>query len=84
MSFAHLHVHSQYSLLESTIRAKDLIASAVADNMPAVALTDKGNMFGAVEFYLAGKKAGINPIICLLYTSPSPRDQRGSRMPSSA
>jgi len=80
MSFVHLHVHSQYSLLESTIRAKNLIKAAVEDNMPAVALTDKGNMFGAVEFYLAGKKAGINPIMGLeVFLAPEGRFHKGGK-----
>ena len=50
--FVHLHLHTQYSLLDGAIRFDDLIAKAKELNMPAVAMTDHGNMFGAVEFYL--------------------------------
>lgn len=72
--FVHLHVHSQYSLLEASCRAKNTIAKAKSFNQPAVALTDSGNMFGAVEFYLNAKKEGINPIIGLdAYVAPQDR-----------
>ena len=56
-AFCHLHNHSQYSLLDGHSRIEDLVASAQHLGMPAVALTDHGNMFGAVELYLACKKA---------------------------
>ncbi len=63
MAFVHLHVHTHYSLLDSTIKIGDLMARVGELGMPAVAMTDHGNMFGAVEFYLAARKAGIQPII---------------------
>lgn len=63
MSFVHLHVHSEYSLLDGAIRIKDLIAKAKEFNMPAVALTDHGVMYGVVDFYKEAKKEGIKPII---------------------
>ncbi len=63
MSFIHLRVHSEYSIVDSTIRINDLIARAVEFNMPAVALTDFQNMFGSIKFYKACLKAGIKPII---------------------
>ena len=50
-SFVHLHLHTQYSLLDGAIRLKDLIPKAVEYGMPAVAQTDHGNMFGAIDFY---------------------------------
>ncbi len=62
-SFVHLHVHSAYSLAESAIKVRDLIARCKADQMPAVAVTDTNNLFGAMEFALAAKDAGIQPII---------------------
>ena len=72
--FVHLHLHTQYSLLDGAIRFDDLIAKAKALNMPAVAMTDHGNMFGAAEFYLQCKKAGVKPIIgCELYLAPESR-----------
>jgi len=62
-SFVHLHVHTHYSLLDGATRIQPLIQRAKEDGMPAVAITDHGNMFGAVEFYEAARKAGIKPII---------------------
>ncbi len=62
-NFVHLHVHTQYSLLDGACRIKPLINKAVQNQMPAVAMTDHGNMFGAIEFYQAAKQANIKPII---------------------
>ena len=61
--FVHLHNHSHYSLLDGACRIDDLIGAAVANGMPAVALTDHGVMFGAIEFYKKATKAGIKPIV---------------------
>ena len=61
--FIHLHNHSHYSLLDAACRIDDLIAAAVADGMSAIALTDHGVLFGAIEFYKKARKAGIKPII---------------------
>ncbi|WP_430811537.1 MULTISPECIES: DNA polymerase III subunit alpha [unclassified Carboxylicivirga] len=61
--FVHLHVHSQYSILDGAAKTADIAAKAVADGMPAVALTDHGSMFGIKEFHVACSKAGIKPII---------------------
>ena len=61
--FVHLHVHSQYSMLEGAIRVKDLCARVKAMGMPAVALTDHGNMHGAIDFYKKAKDAGIQAIL---------------------
>jgi DNA polymerase-3 subunit alpha len=63
MSFAHLHLHSQYSLLDGANRLEDALAAAAAAGQPAMALTDHGNMHGAVEFYKKAKKAGVKPIL---------------------
>src|SRR5690606_11805067 len=62
-SFVHLRTHSAYSLAEGAIRIKDLIPLTKALGMPAVAVTDTGNLFGAVEFSLTASKSGIQPII---------------------
>ncbi|MFZ2447540.1 MAG: DNA polymerase III subunit alpha [Syntrophobacteraceae bacterium] len=78
--FVHLHVHTQYSLLDGAIRLKDLFETARSYNMPAVAITDHGNMFGALEFYELSKKYGIAPIIgCEAYIAPRGRHERGLR-----
>ncbi len=77
--FTHLHVHSQFSLLDSTIRLEGLFEAAHADKMEAVALTDHGNMFGALDFYLKAKEFGIKPILgCELYVAPQSRLMRGT------
>jgi len=62
-NFVHLHTHSQYSLLDGACRLNDVIELAKHNKMPALAITDHGNMFGAIEFYLKARKAGIKPII---------------------
>lgn len=62
-TFIHLHVHSEYSLLDGACKISDLVDKAIQLNMPALALTDHGNMFGAVEFYEAAKSRGIKPIL---------------------
>jgi DNA polymerase-3 subunit alpha len=61
--FVHLNVHSMYSMLEAPCRIKDVVAKAAELKMPALALTDLGNMFGAIEFFTEAEKAGIQPII---------------------
>ena len=76
-NFVHLHLHSQYSLLDGAIRLDDLIAKAKDCRMPAVAITDHGNMFGAMEFYTKCKAAGIKPIIgSEVYLAPGSRFAR--------
>ncbi|HWQ79240.1 MAG TPA: DNA polymerase III subunit alpha [Anaerovoracaceae bacterium] len=70
MSFTHLHVHTEYSLLDGAARIKDLIAGTKELGMDAVAITDHGAMFGVVDFYKEAKKQGIKPIIgCEVYTA---------------
>ncbi len=61
--FVHLHLHSQYSLLDGANRLDDVIGAAVELGMPALALTDHGNLFGAIEFYNRARAAGIKPVI---------------------
>lgn len=70
--FVHLHNHSHYSLLDSCCRIDGLIDAAAHDQMPALALTDYGNLFGAAEFFSAAKNAGIKPIIGMeAYVAPN-------------
>jgi DNA polymerase-3 subunit alpha len=77
-SFVHLHVHSQYSLLEASCRPKALAKKAAAFGMPAVAMTDYGNMFGAIEFYFACRDAGVKPLIGLeVFLAPKGRLVKG-------
>ncbi len=68
--FVHLHVHSQYSILDGAASIKSLVAKAKADGMPALALTDHGNMFGIKEFWDTCKKNDIKPILgCETYVA---------------
>jgi len=62
-SFVHLHVHSEYSMLDGAARVAPLVKTAAEWQMPAIAITDHGNLFGAYDFYNAAKKVGIKPII---------------------
>ena len=72
--FIHLHVHTEYSLLDGAIRIDQMIEKAKKYGMDAVALTDHGNMFGAVDFYKKAERAGIKPFIgCEIYVAPGDR-----------
>ena len=84
--FVHLHVHTQYSLLDGAIRLDDLLKKAREYQMPAIAMTDHGNMFGAISFYQQAHKHGIKPIIgCELYVAPKTRfDKNGHHAGESA
>ncbi|MFQ5896654.1 MAG: DNA polymerase III subunit alpha [Candidatus Methylomirabilia bacterium] len=77
--FVHLHVHSEYSLLDGAAPLERLVAKARELRFPALALTDHGNLFGAIDFYLACQKAGIKPLIgAELYVAPGSRFERGT------
>ncbi|MCC2680248.1 MAG: hypothetical protein K0R29_2824, partial [Pseudobdellovibrio sp.] len=77
MSFVHLHTHSEYSLLEAACRVKGIAKKAAEYNMPAAALTDNGNMFGAIEFYFACKDKNVKPIIGFdAYIAPGSRHEK--------
>lgn len=70
MSFVHLHLHSEYSLLDGACRLKDLVKSVKEKGQTAVAVTDHGNMFAAVDFFIEAKNVGIKPIIgCEVYVA---------------
>ncbi|PLX79803.1 MAG: DNA polymerase III subunit alpha [Desulfuromonas sp.] len=82
-NFVHLHLHSQYSLLDGAIKIGPLVQRAHDLKMPAIAVTDHGNMHGAIEFYDKAREVGVKPIIgCELYVAPESRfkktDARGS------
>ena len=62
-SFTHLHVHTEFSMLDGAARVDDLIERAVSDGQTAIGITDHGNMYGVLEFYQTARRAGINPII---------------------
>jgi len=79
--FVHLHLHTQYSLLDGAIKIPDLVKRAHDLHMPAMAITDHGNMFGALEFYNKAVDSGVKPIIgCEMYVAPGSRfDKSGVR-----
>ncbi|MEM7339163.1 MAG: DNA polymerase III subunit alpha [Actinomycetota bacterium] len=79
-SFTHLHVHTEYSMLDGASRLDELVAKAAADGQPALGITDHGNMYGVLDFYRACKKQGINPVIGTeLYQADDSRHERPSR-----
>lgn len=76
--FVHLHNHSDYSLLDGAMKIKAMVAKAVRCGQPALALTDHGNLFGAVEFYLACRKANLKPILGMeAYVAQDRTDRSG-------
>ncbi|HEV3244809.1 MAG TPA: PHP domain-containing protein, partial [Candidatus Paceibacterota bacterium] len=79
--FVHLHTHSHYSLLEALPRIPELVAAAKKDGMSALALTDNGNMYGAIEFYKECKAQGLKPIIGVdLFVAPRTRHDKEHRV----
>jgi DNA polymerase-3 subunit alpha len=80
-SFVHLHVHTEYSMLDGASRVDALMRKAARLEMPAIAITDHGNMFGVIDFYKAGLDHGVKPILgSEIYMAPTSRYTRGSRM----
>ena len=78
--FVHLHCHTHYSLLDGASRIPELVAHVKERGMNAVAITDHGNLYGAIEFYQECKKAGLNPIIGYeAYVAPGKRTDREQR-----
>ncbi|MGE5652703.1 MAG: DNA polymerase III subunit alpha, partial [Bacillota bacterium] len=84
MSFVHLHVHSEYSLLDGAARLRDLVATAKEHGSPALAITDHGVLYGVVDFYKLAKSEGIKPIIgCEVYVAPRKRSDRQPKLDDS-
>ena len=76
-SFVHLHVHTEYSMLDGAARVGDLVAEVARQEMPAIAMTDHGNVFGAFEFYKQATKVGVKPIIGIeAYIAPESRHEK--------
>jgi DNA polymerase III subunit alpha len=86
-SFTHLHVHTEFSMLDGAARLDELVAKAVQDGMPAIGMTDHGNMYGTLDFYKECNKQGIKPIIgteaYMAYDSRSERPTRRGRIDDS-
>ena len=86
-SFTHLHVHTEFSMLDGAARVGELVAKAAADGQPAVGITDHGNMYGVLDFYQACRDQGVKPIIgselYMAYESRTERPPRRGRMDDS-
>ena len=77
MAFTHLHVHTEYSLLDASSKIKELTARAKELGMDSLAITDHGVMYGVIDFYRAARENGIKPIIgCEIYVAPGSRFDR--------
>ena len=74
LTFIHLHNHSEYSILDGALKTAALVEAAYQNKMPAVALTDHGNIFGAVGFFKQAQEKGVKPILgCEIYVAPKSR-----------
>jgi DNA polymerase III subunit alpha len=81
MTFVHLRTHTEFSVVDGTLRIPDAAAAAARDGQPACAITDLNNLFGAVKFYSAMRKKGVKPIIgCDLWLEPEGGEKQGSRL----
>ena len=77
MAFTHLHVHTEYSLLDASSKIKELVARAKELGMDSLAITDHGVMYGVIDFYRAAREAGIKPVLgCEIYVAPGSRFDR--------
>ena len=77
MAFTHLHVHTEYSLLDGSCKIKELAQRAAELGMDSMAITDHGVMYGVIDFYRAAREAGVKPIIgCEVYVTPGSRFDR--------
>ena len=83
MDFTHLHVHTEYSLLDGSNKIKELIARVKELGMDSVAITDHGVMYGVIDFYKEAQKQGIHPVIgCEVYVAPGSRFDKSGNMSS--
>src|SRR5438477_4047850 len=79
-SFAHLHLHTEFSMLDGASRVGDVVAAAAADGQPAIGITDHGNMYGVLDFYKAARDAGVTPIPGIeVYQAAESRFERPAR-----
>jgi len=79
-NFVHLHVHTEYSLLDGACRIKELVAKAKKYKMPALAITDHGVMYGVIQFYKEAIRQGVKPIIgCEVYVAPNSRFDKSTQ-----
>ncbi len=79
-SFTHLHLHTEFSMLDGAARVGEVVAAAVADGQPAIGITDHGNMYGVLDFYKECNDQGINPVIGIeAYMAAETPDERPVR-----
>ena len=87
-SFVHLHLHTEFSMLDGAARIQEVVAKAAADGQPAVGITDHGNMYGVLDFYRAAREADLTPVIgteaYMVTTSRHDRPRRARRCTSGA
>src|SRR5687767_3966954 len=81
MAFVHLRTHTEYSVVDGTLRIDEAVKGAAADRQAALAVTDLSNLFGAIKFYSAARKAGVKPILGAdVWLEPGPGDKVPSRL----
>ena len=81
MSFVHLRTHTEFSVVDGSLRIDELVPAAAADGQVALAITDLSNLFGAIKFYSAARKAGLKPIIGAdLWLAPEGGEKAASRL----
>src|SRR5439155_23379549 len=79
-SFVHLHLHTEFSMLDGAARVGEVIAAAAADGQPAIGITDHGNMYGVLDFYKECREQGLTPVIGTeAYMAAESRDERPVR-----
>ena len=76
--FVHLHLHTEYSLVDGSVRIKPLVAAAAAKKMPAITITDRHNLFAAIKLYIEAQRVGIKPIIGAELLLHNPDDSNDS------
>ncbi|MBL8301382.1 MAG: PHP domain-containing protein, partial [Ideonella sp.] len=83
MPFVHLRTHTEFSIVDGSLRIDEAVAAAGADGQVAMAITDLANVFGAIKFYSAARKAGVKPVIGAdIWLEPDGAERRVDRQPS--
>ena len=81
MAFVHLRMHTEFSVVDGTLRVDEAVQAAAADGQGALAITDLSNLFGAIKFYTAARKAGVKPVIGAdVWLEPEAGEKAGSRL----
>src|SRR5688572_17578286 len=81
MAFVHLRTHTEFSIVDGTLRIDEAVSAAAADRQGALAIADLGNLFGAIKFYSTARKAGVKPLIGVdVWVEPDGSDKSASRL----